>query len=477
MVFSLRQTSSEIVRDILFSLAAERRLRARPANPRTVASGLLLVLLPVISAAQQQTHSTGAVPPTAYKLMAVKVSGSKRFTQEEIAAASGLPVGTVAHEADFQKAARQLGESGAFSNISFTYNYTGEGTKLEFQVTDADKFVPARFTDFVWFSDEELIRKLHRRIPLFNGELPATGRLADQVSDVLQALMVELGAPGQVEYVRKNDKNEKLEAFDYNVAGVSIRIRQVEFPGAETSELPLLQAAAERLMDREYSRAYISNFIEHSILPILRGHGYLKATCGIARPTVVKAPTSESSGMNGPPPTFVEVTFPVAQGPQYKVAGWQWSGNRVIATGELQPLMHARVGQIADTVQLQDDLRAAKDLYGSHGYILASIKVDAEFNDAAGTVDYHLAINEDSLFHMGELQLRGLDNNLDARLRAAWKMRPGDIYDSSYLEEFLPLARKLLPPNLDWDVVSHVTAMTRDKTVDVDLQYTAKAPK
>jgi outer membrane protein assembly factor BamA len=149
----------------------------------------------------------------------------------------------------------------------------------------------------------------------------------------------------------------------------------------------------------------------------------------------------------------------------------------VIATGELQPLMHARVGQIADTVQLQDDLRAAKDLYGSHGYILASIKVDAEFNDAAGTVDYHLAINEDSLFHMGELQLRGLDNNLDARLRAAWKMRPGDIYDSSYLEEFLPLARKLLPPNLDWDVVSHVTAMTRDKTVDVDLQYTAKAPK
>ena len=47
----------------------------------------------------------------------------------------------------------------------------------------------------------------------------------------------------------------------------------------------------------------------------------------------------------------------------------------------------------------------------------------------------------------------------------------------TYLQDFLPLARKLLPPSLDWEVVSHVTAMTRDKTVDVDLQYTAKAPR
>ena len=82
---------------------------------------------------------------TAYKLIAVKVTGSKRFTSEEVAAASGLPVGTIAHEEDFKKAARQLGESGAFSNIAYTFSYSSAGTKLEFQVTDADKFVPARF--------------------------------------------------------------------------------------------------------------------------------------------------------------------------------------------------------------------------------------------------------------------------------------------------------------------------------------------
>jgi outer membrane protein assembly factor BamA len=477
MHFNLWQAFLESSRDLWFSPSRRIGLPLPARAFRGVAAGLALSLLSVLAAAQKQSPSSGAAPPAAYKLIAVKVVGSKRFTQQEIAAASGLPVGTVAREADFQKAARQLGDSGGFSNISFTYTYSDQGTKLEFQVTDADKFVPAHFADFVWFGDEDLIQKVHERIPLFDGNLPATGRLADQVSDVLQALLVEKAVPGQVEYVRKNDKNEKLESFEYNVAGVSIRIHQADFPGAGASELPLLQAAAEKMIDREYSRAYMSNFIERSVLPIFHERGFLKVTCGTPQTKVVHLPTSEAGTATGLPPTLVDISFPVAPGSQYKVSGWQWSGNNVIPTAELQPFVHAKAGQIANTVQLGEELRAAQELYGSRGYILASIKVDAEFNDAAGTVDYHLVVDEGSLFHMGELELRGLDNNLDARLRAAWKIRTGEVYDASYLQQFLPLARKLLPASLDWDVASHVTAMTRDKTVDVDLQYTAKAPK
>ncbi len=418
------------------------------------------------------------MPATSYKLIAVEATGSKRFTQDEIATASGLPVGTVAHEEDFKKAARQLGESGAFSNIEFTYTYSAAGTKLEFQVIDADKFVPAHFADFVWFTDEELRRKVHGRIPLFDGELPASGRLPEQVSDVLQALLVEGAIPGHVEYTRTSAKSGQLESIDYNVAGVSIRIHQLEFPGAGAGELTLLEAAAEKVIDREYSRAYVASFVEHSVLPIYHEHGYLKAACALPQPKVVKpGPSEANSDANMQPPTFVNVTFTVTPGVQYKVSRWEWSGNKEISTDQLQPLLHMKVGQTANTVQLGNDLRAVQELYGSHGYILATIKADAEFDDPAGTVAYHLAVQEDSLFHMGELEFRGIDNNLTARLRAAWKIRPGDVYDASYLEQYLPLARKLLPANLDWEVSSHVTALTRDKTVDVDLQYTAKAPR
>ena len=39
---------------------------------------------------------------------------------------------------------------------------------------------------------------------------------------------------------------------------------------------------------------------------------------------------------------------------------------------------------------------------------------------------------------MGDLEFRGLDNSLTAKLRNAWKIRPGEVYDATYLSEYLP---------------------------------------
>ena len=47
-------------------------------------------------------------------------------------------------------------------------------------------------------------------------------------------------------------------SFEYAVADVIIRIHQVEFTGAGASELPLLQAAAEKLSGRDYYRALLT---------------------------------------------------------------------------------------------------------------------------------------------------------------------------------------------------------------------------
>jgi outer membrane protein assembly factor BamA len=420
------------------------------------------------------TAQTRPASTTTYKLIEVKATGSNRFTQEEIAASSGLPVGTIAGDEDFRKAARTLGESGAFANVAFTYTYASAGAKLTFHITDADKFVPAHFIDFVWFADQDLLQKVHERVPLFDGELPTTGRLPDRVSDVLQALLVENDIPGHVDYVRTTGKNDRLASFDYSVSNVAIRIHKVEFSGVAANELPLLQTAAEKLSTREYSHTLLNSFVEHSLLPAYHERGYLKAACAAPQVKVVKPAASEANDSKHEE-TLVDITFPVTPGAAYKVAHWEWSGNKEILSDVLQPLLHVKVGQLANTVQLEDDLRVVQTLYSSHGRILAVVKANAVFDDAAGTVDYQLVVDEGSVFHMGELAFRGIDNNLEGRLRTIWKLRPGDVYDATYLQQFLPQARKLLPANMDWDVASHVTAIARDKTVDVDLQYTAKA--
>jgi outer membrane protein assembly factor BamA len=439
---------------------------------------LILLLSPLTGVGQA---SPGQKPlaqmsASARQLIAIKVIGSKRFPQDAIAAATGLQMGTTVNDDDFKKAARHLGDTGVFTDIAYTFSYSSAGTKLELRVTDAEKFVPARFEDFVWFTDEELRRRIKEHAPLFGGSLPLSGRLADEVSDVLQAMLVENAIPGHVEYVRSGKPDQPPDAISYSVSDVLIRVRNIEFAGAAEAEMPALAAAAQRLPERQYSRSRLDLLVQHQLLPVYYARGYLKAAFGEPQPKVVKQPAAESE--DGPRNlTVVDVAFGVTPGLQYKLKSVQWSGNHEFPTDQLQKMVRAEPGKPVNTVRLGDNLKDVQKLYGSRGFLAAAIKPDSEFDDAASTVVLHLDVKEGYVYHMGELEFRGLDNSLTAKLRNVWKLRQGEVYDSTYLDEYLPAAQKLLPGNLDWDVSSHVTANVREKTVDVDLIYSVKAPK
>jgi outer membrane protein assembly factor BamA len=441
---------------------------------------LLIVLacfcLPGLGQASSSQKPLAQMPASARQLIAIKVIGSKRFPEQAIAAATSLQIGAAVDDDDFKKASRRLGDMGVFTEVAYTYSYSSAGTKLELHVTDVDKFVPARFEDFVWFSDAELRRRIQEHSPLFDGNLPLSGRLPDEVSDVLQAMLVENSIPGHVEYLRAGKQDGPIDAISYRVNDVLIRVRNIEFTGALPAEVPALVQAGEKLPDHEYSRSRLDLLAEHQLLPVYYSRGYLKAQFGEPEPKVVKLPAAEND--DGPRnQTVVDVTFPVTPGPQYKLKSLVWSGNQEFPTDVLQKMVRAEPGRPANTIRLADDLKDIQKLYGTHGFVTATIKPDAEFDDAASAVTIHLDVKEGYVYHMGELEFRGLDNSLTAKLRSAWKIRPGEVYDATYISDYLSAAQKLLPPALDWEVSPHVTANVRDKSVDVDLIYSVKAPK
>jgi outer membrane protein assembly factor BamA len=453
--------------------------RSLPIVLAALAAGF--IFLPKINA---RTDADGQAAPQVQSpakiLVAVKVKGTKRFKDEDVIVASGLQLGRPVTEEDFKKASRALGETGAFVDIAYSFSYTSAGTRLELQVADATKFLPAHFEDFVWFSDDELNKAIKAHVPLFQGEIPAFGRMPDEVSDALQTLLVQNSISGRVDYLRAAGPSGDIESFNYSVSDVSIRVGKIEFTGAGPSELPLLETAAQKLVDSEYSRSRVNTLVERQLLPILHARGFMKAAFGQPQPKVVKAAPVEAgteAADENHNRTTVDVFLAVTPGLQYKVSRMEWSGNRECPTEQLQVMIQQEPGQPANTVLLSENLVQVRALYGSRGYVTATIKVNAEFDDAASTTLLRLEVKEGDIYHMGELEFRGLDNGLTAKLREAWKLRPGDVYDAAYLDQYLPQANKLLPPSLDWEVVPHVTANIRDKTVDVDLQYSVKAPK
>lgn len=430
--------------------------------------------LPLIGQAAQKPISQ--MPASARQLIAIKVSGSKRFPEEAIAAASGLQMGAPVKDDEFKKAARRLGDTGVFTDIGYSFSYSAAGTKIEFKVTDAVKFVPVRFEDFVWFTDAEIRRRIKDHSPLFDGELPLSGKLAEEVSDVLQAMLVERSIPGHVDFTRSGKQDAPVDSIVYKVSDVLVQVRNIEFAGASEAELPALKSASQRLTDHEYSRTLLNALVQRQLLPIFYSRGYLKAAFGDPESKIVKEPSAKSE--DGPRNlTIVDVTFPVTPGIQYKIKSMEWSGNQQFPADVLQKMVRSKPGEVANMTRIRDNLQDVQKIYASKGFVTASLKADADYDDAAATIVIRFIVTEGFEYHMGELEFRGLDNSLTAKLRNAWKIRQGDVYDASYLDEYLPVAHKLLPPSLDWEVASHVTANVHDKTVDVDLIYSVKAPK
>jgi hypothetical protein len=135
----------------------------------------LIVSLVLAHFVQAQSNSS-TQPSKSFKLEAVVITGSTRYLQPELVAATGLALNSQVTQDNLQDAATRLGASGAFSSVRFLFLPTATGTKATYQVTDNPDLLPIIFQNFV-FTRQELEAHLHARIPLYVGQLPQAGDL------------------------------------------------------------------------------------------------------------------------------------------------------------------------------------------------------------------------------------------------------------------------------------------------------------
>jgi outer membrane protein assembly factor BamA len=434
---------------------------------------LVLCLSLLLSAAAGQKRSTQASSAGPFKLIALKVTGTARYSDKEILAASGLQIGQNAADGDFKEAVQRLGDSGLFSNAVYSYSSSGAGIRLELQLADADqsKLVPAQFENFVWFTDDELRTAVQRSVPLFKQLLPIAGNLPDRVSEALQAILSEKQFPGRVDFLRGAEESSgALNAIVYRVEEVTIRIRSVEFPGASPEQTTLLINAGRRLVGAEYGRSSLAAVAKFDLLPVYLERGYLKAAFVPSDARVAPQP-SPAADEQGPGEVQVDAIVPVTPGRIYSTSSVDWKGNSAIAISEVAPLIHMPLGQPVDAVRLLRDLENVGKLYRSRGYMTVQIKHDARFDDDKSTVHYDLNIVEGDLYKMGELEITGLDTQAKARMQAAWHLSEGQPYNADYPKKFVDDTGQLLSRAVRWAVSIHESLYAKDKTVDVEIRF------
>ena len=434
---------------------------SRVSRARVLSALCLALLFLTVETAVPQSSSKTTLT---YKLLSLRVKGLTHLKEDQITRASGLKIGQSVGEEDFKQALANLGDTGLFTNLTYSYHYSKAGCDLDIQVSENDKLLPISFDNFVWFSDDQLLDLLRARVPLFEDRLPEAGNLADQVTDALNAVLAEKNISGKADYLRSASKlNGPIDSYVYRVTFHAIVVHNVDYPGAGPGETPALEAA-NQLTGQDYLRSKVAPQVKVNFLPVYLSRGYLKAKLG---DPVVKV---ASDG----PQTLVDLSIPVTPGIQYKLTQMAWTGNAAFPSNQLRGLVQLKEGEPANVVELDKDIEALQTLYGTKGYLMAQIKPVPSMDDSQAAVAYQFNVTEGDQFRMGDLLMDGIDDATAKRITAQWEMKKGDVYDRSYPKRFFDLIYRDISLHRSYSVVPKETINQQDKTVSVAMHFSPK---
>lgn len=392
-------------------------------------------------------------------LVKILVRGTHRYQPQDVIRATGLKENSVVTTAQLEAGSKRLGDSGVFTSVQYSFRPAPKrwGVEAEFQVKDADKFLPAEFENAVWWSDQELQSKLHDAVPLFEGEIPLSGTLADDVAAALSKLLAAKGVDSKVVWQQWAAPGEIPSVYRFRVTSGVPPFKSVQLTGASHLSAEVKSRFLSVVMNREYLRSEVEKNIDRILAPAYHEQGFVTFKAGKIQPVLA---ADNTLGIN----------IPIVEGAQYKLAGYSWSGNTVASAEELSKFVSLPLGQPVNLSRLKTDLDAARTFLGKFGREAATITPVPKFSGES--ISYEFQVHEGDLYHMGDLEVQGLESATAAKIRELWKLAPGSPYDNTYARNFvahLITSRS----DLNTSIICEFQEETDDarKVVNVELQF------
>src|SRR5437773_6748272 len=189
---------------------------------RTILASLSMLLLSAALPLRAQTSDAAIA-----SLREVRVEGQKHLSDAQIAALTGLVVGSQVGRTDLQAGADKLVQTGLFDKVSYHFE-SRTGVVVTYHVEESPR-IPAYFDNIPWFADSELDDAIRKKIPFFDGTLPEGGGAVDQAAEAIKGLIASHGLQVtlQHEVIGNPFADGKLQIF--KVEGPSLRIEKLEF--------------------------------------------------------------------------------------------------------------------------------------------------------------------------------------------------------------------------------------------------------
>jgi outer membrane protein assembly factor BamA len=428
------------------------------------AAALILFAPPRMHAQPQ-----GQTAPKTSKIAGIAVTGTLKFSAEQITSASGLKIGDVVSAEQIQGAADRLASLGLFSTVNYHFSSKADTISLEFQVQEAHT-VPLSFDNFPWFTDDELAAAIRQEVGLFAGDAPESGVMVDEITNALDKLLSSRHIKGNLTHQLVAQPVGDGMIMQFRIEDPALRIQSVKISDPLASDSERLKDRVSDIKGQPYSRFVIEVFENEQVRPLYDSKGYLRAKIGPPQPHM-------TGNSDNPGESSIEVFIPVTPGSVYSWNGASWKGNTAVPSANLDELVGMKTGEVADGVKIEALWRTIESEYGNHGYLDVKLDAQQDFDDTAHRVSYRVNIAEGPQYRMGEMIVTGLSLDAEKQLRHAWQLAPGQIFDNGYFEKLLKVLAGPRPEifgemPVHYDQSGHWLRPNPDRhTVDVLLDF------
>jgi outer membrane protein assembly factor BamA len=430
---------------------------------------IVAVYIVLFAALPLRAQTPAASSPPSSTIASIKITGTQKFPADQVIAASDLKSGDVVTAAQIQDATNRLAALGIFSSVNFRYTSKGDAINLEFQVQEAPTY-PILFDNFPWFTSGEIGNAIRNQVGLFTGEAPGDGTMIDQITAVIEGLLDSQKIKGNVAHQLLAAAVGDGMVLQFRVEGVTLRVQSVQFADSMAVNSERLRDRIPDIKGQPYSLFAAEVFENEQVRPLYVSKGFLRAQIGPPQTHLIP-------DTNDPKEIAVELSVPINPGPVYSWKGVLWQGNNAVQSSDLDGTVELKPGEIADGMKIEALWQKVESYYGQHGYLDMKLNAEPQFDDTAHQISYRVGITEGPQYRMGDMVITGLSLDAEKRLRQAWQIAPGQVFDDGYYELHIKILSK---PNRDifgelpvhYNEFGHLLRPdTNHHTVDVLLDF------